>query len=451
MPSRSLRSAWVGSLFVLLAAAPVLAQPSNSIVDRARRLVGSLRTPSSNERLYRGVRAAFKEVVKKPIASTVRVLSGAQPVALGTVVGADGYVLTKFSELNGNLSCRLADSRSYDATIVGVDKSHDLALLKLPVKKLTAINWANPDQPPKLGSWVATCGLRDLPVSVGVISAASRPIRRERGFLGVGLREHPSGVQITQVLPGGVAEKGGVRPRDVVIAIDGEEIESLPRMQEIIGKRRPETAVEMHVLRGKEKLQLRILLGRQSDAIPHLKRMAFQMKLGGEISSRRDDFPRVLEHDSVLSPHQCGGPLVDLEGKAVGVNIARESRVSSFAIPASVVIPLIKELRAGKGKELLAEQTRLEKRIDDLRTDIRLQGRRLSKQRETVAAVKRQLKSLTTTVEKNSDDKQLKSRLERVKEEAEREAKRESALKAAFDKAKKSLEKARKDLISLRN
>ena len=41
-------------------------------------------------------------------------------------------------------------------------------------------------------------------------------------------------------------------------------------------------------------------------------------------------------------------PLVDLDGRTVAINIARAGRVASFAVPASVVLPLLEELKSGK-------------------------------------------------------------------------------------------------------
>ena len=70
--------------------------------------------------------------------------------------------------------------------------------------------------------------------------------------------------------------------------------------------------------------------------------------LGGPLSERRSGFPYVLEHDTVLRPKDCGGPLVDLDGNAVGINIARVSRVSSYALPASAIRPILADMMAGK-------------------------------------------------------------------------------------------------------
>jgi len=48
----------------------------------------------------------------------------------------------------------------------------------------------------------------------------------------------------------------------------------------------------------------------------------------------------------VLQNWQCGGPLMNLDGKAVGLNIARAGRVASYALPSSVVLPAIARLQA---------------------------------------------------------------------------------------------------------
>src|SRR6516164_2703471 len=61
------------------------------------------------------VLAAFRTVVAAPGKFTVRVQCDGKDVALGTVVGPDGWVLTKASELSGRIVCRLRDGRRLDA------------------------------------------------------------------------------------------------------------------------------------------------------------------------------------------------------------------------------------------------------------------------------------------------------------------------------------------------
>jgi len=36
-------------------------------------------------------------------------------------------------------------------------------------------------------------------------------------------------------------------------------------------------------------------------------------------------------------PEQCGGPLVDVHGRVIGINIARAERIATYALPAKIV------------------------------------------------------------------------------------------------------------------
>src|SRR5687768_6091451 len=86
------------------------------------------------------------------------------------------------------------------------------------------------------------------------------------------------------------------------------------------------------------------MLGAPDDMDGEIGRHDFQNQLGGELSRRRAGFPSVFQHDSVLQPNECGGPVVDLNGHAVGINIARAGRVASYAIPTSVVKEVLASL-----------------------------------------------------------------------------------------------------------
>ena len=78
------------------------------------------------------------------------------------------------------------------------------------------------------------------------------------------------------------------------------------------------------------------------DPLTHLS------KAGGTISKRHNSFAIALTHDTVLQAAQCGGPVVDLDGRTIGLNIARADRTASYAIPAGTVRKVIEELLPGK-------------------------------------------------------------------------------------------------------
>jgi S1-C subfamily serine protease len=68
-------------------------------------------------------------------------------------------------------------------------------------------------------------------------------------------------------------------------------------------------------------------------------------RLSGSTSKRAEGFEQAIEHDTVLQPWLCGGPLVNLDGKAIGLNIARASRVTTYALPARLVRRTFEQLK----------------------------------------------------------------------------------------------------------
>ena len=47
----------------------------------------------------------------------------------------------------------------------------------------------------------------------------------------------------------------------------------------------------------------------------------------------------------MLQPSLCGGPLVNLDSKAIGLNIARAGRVTTYALPAKLVKKILTNLK----------------------------------------------------------------------------------------------------------
>ncbi|MCG8649534.1 MAG: trypsin-like peptidase domain-containing protein [Pirellulales bacterium] len=61
-------------------------------------------------------------------------------------------------------------------------------------------------------------------------------------------------------------------------------------------------------------------------------------------SFRHDGFPVAFEHDTPLLQDQCGGPLFDLSGKAVGITVARVGPYGCAAIPSETIKQILSEL-----------------------------------------------------------------------------------------------------------
>ena len=66
--------------------------------------------------------------------------------------------------------------------------------------------------------------------------------------------------------------------------------------------------------------------------------------MSGRVSKRRTNFPRVIQTDLPLSVRSVGGPLLDLDGRCVGMNIARANRCETFAIPSKELLAVVEDL-----------------------------------------------------------------------------------------------------------
>jgi serine protease Do len=291
------------------------------------------------------VRFAFRPIIAEARRASVQILIDDKQVALGTVVDSDGYVLTKASELTGPAFCRLADGRKLAARIVGVERDLDLAMLRIDARGLPSVRW-NDDAEPEVGRWLASVGPSEIPIAVGVVSAASRAVAPERGVLGVVISESRLGPRISNVLPESGAAKAGLKAGDIVKRIGEVTLENGRALAEAIGERFPGERVSLQVARDDAELVVQARLGIPVSELQD--RSELEQQFSGEISIRRAGFSAVLEHDSVLQPAECGGPVVDLGGRVVGINIARAGRAESYAIPASRIARVLKDLRAGK-------------------------------------------------------------------------------------------------------
>ena len=286
--------------------------------------------------------AGFREVVARARRATVRVLCDGRPRALGVVVGADGLVLTKASEVYGKVECALGDGARLPARVAGVVREHDLALLRVEAKGLPVIEWAGP-QDPGVGQLLVTPGPGPSPLGAGVVSSPRQSIPPEPGQLGFDAVEAEGGLKITGLPEWSFARSAaGLRGGDLVTQVGGKPAARWKRTG--TGGREPLAGerVTLTVRRAGREFSVSVPLspregGRYGDAGSE-----------GRLSYRASGFAAVFGHDTVLGRDECGGPVLDLAGRAVGVNIARAGREVTYAVPAPVIRALLEDLRSGR-------------------------------------------------------------------------------------------------------
>lgn len=342
-------------LLLSAAAVALLASPpasAESLTDRGKERLSKLLRP----------------VAARAAESTVRVLMDGKEVALGTVVSANGLILTKGSELQGKagkppgeITCKLADGTLYDAATLGYHKPTDLTLLKIDATDLKPVTFADPGAAAP-GNWVAAPGAvppgaaPDVTPAVGVVSTRVRRLFRgdetvienaNRGVMGIRLDEPKDGtpgVLVYRVDEQTPAFKAGIKNNDLICELAGKVITNRIALIELLDTYRPGDTVTVRVKRGDEELDLKVRLESRTEK----DRGVFQNSMGGALSGRRTGFPAVIQHDTVVRPADCGGPLVDLDGRVLGINIARAGRVETWALPADVIAAALKELKPTK-------------------------------------------------------------------------------------------------------
>jgi serine protease Do len=288
---------------------------------------------------------AFQSVAEITRDSVVQLRQDGGRVALGTVVSATGLVLTKASEVQGDdLTCRLPDGTEVAARVIRVADDNDLALVQVESDALRPVAWAV--DLPSIGQWAVTPGLGGVPESVGIISAPPRGVQPRRALIGVELDLNRSEPSVAKLIPGLGAEQAGVAAGDQVLAVNDSPVETREALVRMLREFRAGQTVRLRIRRAEETLELEVAMSVQNPeatARP-LDRGERMNRMGSTLSARADGFEEVLTHDTVLQAWQCGGPLVNLEGRAIGLNIARAGRTASYALPAGRVSEIVAEL-----------------------------------------------------------------------------------------------------------
>src|SRR5262249_53379214 len=113
-----------------------------------------------------------------------------------------------------------------------------------------------------------------IPVNMAreVADQLSRSGKVTRGQLGVGIAdqpaatspamqsEAPAGVIVTNVAAGSAAEKAGIKPGDVIVAVDGRRIVSAGQLRARVGLARPGASVNIELLRNGDRVEANAVL-----------------------------------------------------------------------------------------------------------------------------------------------------------------------------------------------
>jgi serine protease DegQ len=266
----------------------------------------------------------------------------------GVIVSSEGYILTNQHVVDGadQIEIALADGRTTNAKVIGVDPETDLAVLKVNMTNLPTITLGRMDQT-RVGDVVLAIGNPfgvGQTVTMGIVSALGRnhlgintfenfiqtdaPINpgnsggalvdvngnllgintaiysRSGGSLGIGFAipvstarsvlesiittgtvtrgwigvepqdvtpeiaesfglEQKSGAIVAGVLKGGPADKAGIKPGDILVSVNGQDITDTTRLLNVIAQIKPGTDAKVHLVRKNKEMDLTVMIGKR--------------------------------------------------------------------------------------------------------------------------------------------------------------------------------------------
>ncbi len=268
------------------------------------------------------------------IRSEVPTKAGTENASIvGTLIKDTDLILSKNSMVGMNPRTKL-DDKETELEIVVRNSENDLVLLRAPAKHRRGIKLSSvSEEVPEAGIFLIAPDASG-PGQLSIVSAKLFRSEKEvsQGYLGV----YPStygdgkGAVLNRIVSGGAAKRAGLLVGDVVTKMNDTEIKTHSDMRKLLGSLDPNITIVAVVQRDGEEIEKSITLGAFKSNSNHAADIM-------DKSGRRDGFSEVLLHDANLQPEKCGGPVFDLSGNFVGMNIARNSRVRSYALPSSVV------------------------------------------------------------------------------------------------------------------
>jgi len=305
-------------------------------------------------------KAAFSSIAELASKSSIQIKSERKKIIYGTAVDADGYVITKASAIaNREIVC-VVDGTEYKPDVVATDSKSDMALLKLPVK-LTPVKFDIQSRP-KSGQFVVSIGDGDDIAAVGIVSVDRQNLGNGRQW--ARNNKKPEGTQsdatgklvgfqskvnikgdgliVETIEDKSLAQASGLLAKDILLTFNGKKITSQFGLRRLASALKPGEKVKLGIDRRGTPLEISMQLGKGEPRRRSSSRNSSIDKWGGgSFSDVRFNLGSVIAHDSVINPRECGTPLFNSDGKAIGVNIARSLRVTTYAIPASRVVAFV--------------------------------------------------------------------------------------------------------------
>lgn len=264
------------------------------------------------------------------------IYSGQKRVSYGISLGNE-KLLTKASEVEQKrvLYTASREQVALTANIVAVYAEHDLAVLQVSGLKAPSVKWADASNLSE-GAFLSVIRPDGEAQAMGVLSVRERSLKSiDQGFLGIEMDtlQTETGVRVNNVVGNSAAADVGIRKDDIIVKIAGQDVKGFYELSTKLRRLKNGEQPEIELMRKGKLIKVKPTL-RGREIREGISRRLEQMdQMSGGQSRIRGDFGNVIQSDMELEVEDAGLPVVDLEGRIIGMVIARAGRISTLILP----------------------------------------------------------------------------------------------------------------------
>jgi serine protease Do len=317
-------------------------------------------------------------------------------IGSGFIISPDGYILTNAHVVDdaSEVTVRMNDRRELSATVVGIDRKSDVAVIKVDAQNLPTVTFGDPSRV-KPGEWVVAIGSPfglENSVTAGIVSATSRALPNDnyvpfiqtdvpvnpgnsggplfnmrgeviginsqiysqsggymgisfaipidvavgvkdqlvkygkvsRGKIGVTIQDvnqdfaesfgldRPHGALVSSVEKDGPAAKSGIEPGDVILKVNGEEVDRSSELPALIAGLKPGSSANIEVFRKGATKRFNVKISELQEEPERLAKTSLKQqepsKLGLSVRALTADEQRAAQTDGKLLVEDVSGP-----------------------------------------------------------------------------------------------------------------------------------------------
>ena len=289
----------------------------------------------------------FAETSRSRFGDVVPIRGGTVVTGYATVINEEGLAVAEAASLVDRPWVR-HQGRELPVDVAGLDSATGLAVLRLPIAGLRP--WKFEEAEVSSGTFVASVSPGGTIGTIAAITVDPRTYDRGRSSPETDERQPAAPLAVHGEprddgfkLPiGDWPVAAGLRSGDMVVRVADRSVRTADDIASATRMMRPGDLVKVTVQRDGHRTTL-------ITPLPPTDGMLHQLV---SVSPRRDGYEGAMEFAPPIDRHSLGGPLVNLDGRPVGVVVARLGDHAGVAVPAEA---LTETLRRYANGELLPE------------------------------------------------------------------------------------------------